>query len=67
MPPLASLVRGHKNPFLKDDVLTGWDVLFSATYSGFKTVSEQYGTLRRKTSRCEFVKGIPEGGPDRRS
>jgi len=28
MLPLASLVRGHKNPFLQKMFLRGWDVLF---------------------------------------
>ena len=45
--PIARLVRSHKNPFLKEGVAT--DVLFSASYSGFKTESEQYSTLRWKS------------------
>jgi hypothetical protein len=61
MPPLASLVRGHKNPFQKEDVLTAGMYCFQYPTLGFKTVSEQYGTLRWKTSNCvDLSKAVPE-------
>jgi hypothetical protein len=50
MPHLDRLVRGHKNPFPKEDVLTAGMYCFQYPTLGFKTVSEQYSTLWWKTS-----------------
>ena len=55
MPPLARLVRGHKNPFQKEDDLTAGIYCFQYPTLGFKTVSEQYGTLRWKTSNVGIL------------